>query len=195
MHRLTAINRNPGNTRAARGDVRLEYYPFAVRGKAGLGIFQTMSQLERVFAVDVDPPQMLASGAVGNENDIAAVRTDRGLFVETGTRCELPGRAALEISEPQILFATGLQRIYQPMIRRPREAIRSVIVREGKLRTVVDVTRRRNPDRRLPFRLDCQRSSAIRRHTEIVVVTQVISDLPAGALRIRHEPDLLSRVR
>src|SRR5258708_27382694 len=108
---------------------------------------------------------MLASGAVRNENDIAAVGTDCGLFVETGTCRELPGRAALEISEPQILLAAGFQRVHQLMIRGPRKTIRSIIVGEGKLRTMVDVSRGRNPDRCLPFRLDCQQSPAICRHT------------------------------
>src|SRR6266436_3564002 len=101
---------------------------------------------------------MFLSAAVGNENDIAAVRTDCGLFIETGVCRELPGRSALEISEPQILFASGLKCINNVLVGGPRKAIRSVIIGESKLCSVVDVRHWRNPNVCFPFSLNCDHS-------------------------------------
>ena len=59
-----------------------------------------MRQFQRVLAVNVDSPQMLLIIAIRKKDDVPAVGRDSRLFVETGMRGKLLGRAAFEIGYP-----------------------------------------------------------------------------------------------
>ncbi len=114
-----------------------------------------------MFAVDIDSPKVMASGAIGNEYDIAAVGTDGGFFVETSMGSELPGWTMIEIADPQILLTAGRQRVDDLIVGRPRQTKRTVVVGKSKLRAAIHLRRRRNPDVGFLFGLDRDQSAAI----------------------------------
>ena len=89
------------------------------------------------------------------------------------------------------MFAGDLRRVDQLPIRRPREAVQSIITSGRELARMVEIARRRQPDVRFLFRLNRNQSSGVCSHAQVAIVGQIVCDAASGAFRIWNKPDLL----
>jgi hypothetical protein len=152
-------------------------------------ILWAVAQLFRIIAIDIRPPNVEASRAVGNEDQIATVRCNSWVEITSGVSgCQRSRVASIRRHYPQALSRQFVGGVDDPVVGGPNR-VKSPVTRCGEP-GIIRFGKWASRNIYGKIALDRRQSARVRSQAEAVVPVQVVGDSARFAVRIGKILDL-----